>query len=80
MNCMRYTHILQIGHRCIKLGVILLICVLFFSSCSSYWLVGDGRGDWDYEIYERYCIDKTNSRHYICGVAYYAVAKSVKQN
>ena len=62
MNGMRHTHIQQIGHWYIKLGVIILICVLFFSSCSSYWLVGDGRGDWDYEIYEGYCIDKINSR------------------
>lgn len=31
-------------------------------SCSDYWFVGDGRGDWSYEIISGYCVSKVNSK------------------
>ena len=41
--------------------VVALIFIFFLNSCSSYWFVGDGRGDWSTELLGGFYITKVNS-------------------
>lgn len=47
--------------KLLKAVVITLVFSLFVGGCSSEWWVGDGRGDWSFDLFGGYYIDKANS-------------------
>lgn len=62
MNGSPLTHIQQNGRMLLKMTLIAVILSVLFCGCSSYWLVGDGRGDWTLDLKEGYAISRINSR------------------
>ncbi len=63
MSGMQHIPIQQNGKTSIKaLLIISLVLMLTLSSCTSYWFVGDGKGDWSFELIDGYYITKVNSR------------------
>lgn len=63
------THTQRNGQMLIKVVIVLIAIAFSLCSCSVDWWIGDGRGDWERELFNGYSIVKVNSRNiHLCKV------------
>ena len=70
LSGVQHINIPQSGKTMIKVVPVILVLLIFLCSCTtdfSYWLVGDGRGDWTYELFGGYALSKVNSSCIVLG-------------